>query len=248
MIKCDVIGCSAPSVGKGLCRKHYMRKFRHGTTENTRPHDWGSREKHPLYTMWCSIRRNRADTMCDGWRNDFWAFAHEVKAQPDGKRQQLERLDETNLLGPGNWYWRSFKKAPKERAAWREYMRQYSQSQRDANPDYYRNADLKRHYGVTLEWYNQKLADQDGKCAICKQPETLVIKGVVQRLAVDHCHKHGHVRGLLCSKCNRGLGLLNHDTGILRAGIAYLENHPATTTVSLTRCPEAGGESTRRHR
>lgn len=224
-LKCDVIGCAAPASVGGMCRKHYMRDWRHGSTESTRPNDWGGREKHPLYITWCSIRRYRAKTVCQEWINNFWAFAHEVKAQPDGKRQQLQRLNEQELLGPGNWYWRSFKAAPTERIAKKEYMREYSQKQRDANPDYYRNADLKRHYGVTLEWYNQKLAEQNGVCAICQQAESLVIRGTVQRLAVDHDHESGMVRGLLCSKCNQGIGCLKHDVGILKSGIDYLTHH-----------------------
>jgi hypothetical protein len=229
MNKCDVIKCTAPAAHKGLCHKHYMRKYRHGTTDATRPIDWGAREKHPLYTTWCSIRRNRPEELCEEWTKDFWSMVQEVKFQPEGQRQKLERMDETKTLGPGNWYWRSFKKSPTDRAKHKEYMREYSQKQRDANPDYFWAAELKRRYGTTIEWYNQKLVEQGGVCAMCKKPETLVIKGVLQRLAVDHCHEHGHVRGLLCSKCNRGIGLLNHDTGILRAGIEYLEKYPATT-------------------
>jgi hypothetical protein len=226
-IKCSVIGCSGPTVATGLCRKHYMRKSRHGSVEQTRPNDWGSREKHALYTTWCSIRRYRADVVCREWLADFWAFAHEVKAQPDGKRQQIERLDETALLGPGNWYWRSFKSAPADRAERAAYMREYSQKARDANPDYFKNADLKRTYGITLEWYNTKLAEQNGACAICLQPEKVEIRGKLLMLAVDHDHATGQVRGLLCSNCNRGIGHLDHDMARLQAAIHYLTHHSA---------------------
>ncbi len=225
-IKCDVIGCISPAQVRGLCRKHDMRVRRHGTTESTRPNDWGSREKHLLYTTWCSIRRYRKrEDLCDEWRDDFWAFAHEVKAQPEGARQRVERLDETKPLGPGNWYWREFRKAPEDRAQRAQYMREYNQRKRDVNPDYYKNADLKRTYGVTLEWYNQKLAEQGGNCAICKHPETTKIRGTVIRLAVDHCHDTGVARALLCKECNQAIGLMHHDPVRLAAAASYVTQY-----------------------
>ena len=54
---------------------------------------------------------------------------------------------------------------------------------------------------------------------ICKAPETLQNKN----LAVDHCHKTGKVRGLLCSKCNKGLGLFKDSKELLTTAIEYLE-------------------------
>src|SRR5436305_10303350 len=72
------------------------------------------------------------------------------------------------------------------------------------------NADLSHHYGVTAEWYEAKLAEQNGVCAICGKPEKMVIKGKAVRLAVDHDEQTGRVRGLLCTACNRGIGMLKH--------------------------------------
>lgn len=59
-----------------------------------------------------------------------------------------------------------------------------------------RKSDLKQ-YGLTLDSYTEMLQKQDSRCAICKEQKTLVI---------DHCHKTGKVRGLLCIGCNTGLG------------------------------------------
>ena len=44
-----------------------------------------------------------------------------------------------------------------------------------------------------------------------------------KRLAVDHCHKTGKIRGLLCTKCNIGLGYFNDDVILLKNSIRYLE-------------------------
>ena len=58
---------------------------------------------------------------------------------------------------------------------------------------------------------------QDGKCAICSNPQEN------RRLAVDHCHKTGKVRGLLCQGCNTGIGGLKDDTERIKKAIDYLK-------------------------
>ena len=76
-----------------------------------------------------------------------------------------------------------------------------------------------RHvYGITLEKYHQMLADQNYKCAICGQEDE--VEG--RKLAIDHCHTTGKVRGLLCGKCNRGLGLFYDNSKLLQNAILYL--------------------------
>jgi hypothetical protein len=85
-----------------------------------------------------------------------------------------------------------------------------------------RNRRLKHHYGIDSAWYEQQLEKQNGVCAICHKPENKTINGKLLRLAVDHCHDTGLVRGLLCQACNRGIGCFSHDTGVLQSAIAYL--------------------------
>lgn len=75
------------------------------------------------------------------------------------------------------------------------------------NPDATRDQHLRRRFGITLKDYERLLDMQDGVCAICGEPETVVGRGgVVLPLAVDHDHATGRVRGLLCLRCNRALG------------------------------------------
>lgn len=94
-------------------------------------------------------------------------------------------------------------------------MREYARSK----PDYQRRHDYMRRYGVTWEQYEQMLADQNGTCAIC--PRTSSGKG--RPLDVDHDHVTGKARGLLCSRCNRGISFFLDDPELLRSAIAYLE-------------------------
>ena len=60
-------------------------------------------------------------------------------------------------------------------------------------------------YGITVADYDRMLSEQDGKCGICKR-DTPSTNPRFQFFAVDHCHKSGKVRGLLCQKCNGTLG------------------------------------------
>lgn len=68
---------------------------------------------------------------------------------------------------------------------------------------------LKRKFDITLEEYNTMLTEQDGVCAICKAPPDTRWK----RLAVDHDHLTGKIRGLLCMTCNTMLGRLEARLG-----------------------------------
>jgi len=123
------------------------------------------------------------------------------------------------------------------RATIRELRRQYraartpeqheadKASAREYNKTYHPRADIKQRrrehhltnaYGITLEDYDALLATQGGVCVICHN-------GTDEPLHVDHDHTTGKVRGLLCSNCNTGIGLLKDDPVRLRAAADYLE-------------------------
>jgi hypothetical protein len=77
-------------------------------------------------------------------------------------------------------------------------------------------------YGIDSAWYAAQLVKQNGVCAICGKPENKTINGKLLKLAVDHCHDTGKVRGLLCQACNRGIGCFSHDIGILDKAKLFL--------------------------
>lgn len=74
-------------------------------------------------------------------------------------------------------------------------------------------------YDITHSQYLQMVKDQDNKCLICKTDGIALRAG---RLYVDHCHQTGIVRGLLCDKCNRGLGCFNDNPDLMAAALDYL--------------------------
>lgn len=93
---------------------------------------------------------------------------------------------------------------------------------RNTIPDYQRRSDLKFNFGISLEEYNKKLLEQQNKCRICKIDQTAIKKN----FAVDHNHVTNQIRGLLCSKCNMAIGLLNCDIDLqnLYNAIEYLKS------------------------
>ena len=69
-----------------------------------------------------------------------------------------------------------------------------------------------------MDDYNVMLKNQNGKCAICQIPQS----SLKYALCVDHCHETDRIRGLLCDKCNMGLGIFNDDVTILEEARKYL--------------------------
>lgn len=85
---------------------------------------------------------------------------------------------------------------------------------------------LKNTYGLTREGYESLLRQQNGVCAICNKPETAKTNhGHLRNLSVDHSHKTGKVRALLCSVCNRALGYVKEDLKILSNMRDYIIKH-----------------------
>jgi len=86
-----------------------------------------------------------------------------------------------------------------------------------------RRKGLKYRYNLSLKDYQSLLKSQNGVCAICGRAETRKNRyGGTCQLHIDHDHKTKKVRGLLCSKCNAGLGLFNDDIKLLKRAIKYL--------------------------
>lgn len=100
----------------------------------------------------------------------------------------------------------------KNRSKINEYKRKYYAINKDKN----RNGRLKQDYGITLQEYNELCKKQSNICPICLMKQELLV--------VDHDHKTGKVRGLLCSSCNKALGFLKDNTGLLERAIGYLKS------------------------
>lgn len=105
---------------------------------------------------------------------------------------------------------------------------------------------MTRRFLVTEEQYQQMHDAQEGRCAICGDEETMVRNGRALPLAVDHDHANGLVRGLLCHRCNCGLGYFRDDPDRLRGAQEYLTRYSLKLSAF---CSERGvGERSPHHR
>jgi len=77
-----------------------------------------------------------------------------------------------------------------------------------------RDYHFRSNYGMSVEEYNAIVMAQEHKCAICER---------TKKLYVDHCHKTGKVRQLLCHSCNVAIGLLQEDPNVMLKAIEYLK-------------------------
>lgn len=125
-----------------------------------------------------------------------------------------------NLAAKKRWYERNRRRAIDRTIAWqRENPEKYRAKQRAyraAHPDMDRAGHLKRKFGLRPEDYARMLSEQLGGCAICGSSARAL------NLHVDHNHDTGAVRGLLCQRCNHGIGLLREVPELLHRAAEYL--------------------------
>jgi hypothetical protein len=109
----------------------------------------------------------------------------------------------------------------------REYSKEYSKTPQhkaykqkyEKTPKYKRtkrNQYLRNMFGISIEEYDNMFSKQNGVCAICLKPQNH------KKLAVDHNHISGTIRGLLCDACNRGLGQFKDNSETLKRASEYL--------------------------
>ncbi len=112
-----------------------------------------------------------------------------------------------------------------DKVALRRYYKKYPKRPKfltlEQQREHNKNTKLKYRYGITQKEYNKLFYKQKGCCAICGKHQS----EFKRRLAVDHNHLTKEVRGLLCTLCNQGIGMLNVDenTLLLYRAIDYLE-------------------------
>lgn len=114
------------------------------------------------------------------------------------------------------WYDANIDKIKAKHIEYKEYRKAYYH-----RPDRKREYNLRRierEFGISREEYILLEEKQKGLCAICGKEERN------KNLSVDHCHETNKVRGLLCTNCNRAIGLLKDNVQILKNAIKYLKN------------------------
>ena len=92
------------------------------------------------------------------------------------------------------------------------------------SPERIRDLYYKRTYGISLETFNLIFIKQKGQCPICTKQLSLEHLSA-DRAVVDHDHTDGHVRGIICNECNRGLGYFRDSVTALQNATKYLEEN-----------------------
>jgi hypothetical protein len=112
--------------------------------------------------------------------------------------------------------WPSYRS--KQRGKYKKQIKNYNKQYSSSHRDYYKNIDLKRRYGITLDGWNILYNNQLGCCAVCGE----YIDKTTTRICVDHDHATGKIRGLLCKNCNLMLGYAKDNILILDQAKEYL--------------------------
>lgn len=120
---------------------------------------------------------------------------------------------------------KEYHKAYYKKDNYKEYWKKYYKENKEKLIKKGRVNKLKNKYGLTIKDYNNMLKQQGGVCAICRKKEKDKRNDKIKNLAVDHNHKTGKVRGLLCAECNKSIGYSNEDISILQKCIKYLKKH-----------------------
>lgn len=161
--------------------------------------------------------RKQTMSAADKERLRRWAESH-----PDETKESLR-------VRKQRWYQKhrsehaAYKRAWRNRPGVKERLKAYMQEWRDKNRVRVRKQNflsrMRLLYGITGEKYDALLASQGGVCGVCGGPPGK------KMYAVDHDHKTGKVRGVLCEKCNRGLGLIGDTVESAERLLAYLQKH-----------------------
>ncbi len=100
-----------------------------------------------------------------------------------------------------------------------QYAKEWNKASPTKRVRYNFTSNLNFRYGISADQFNDLLKKQKGVCAICGKRE---MRRRSKRLSVDHCHKSQKIRGLLCYRCNIGLGIFKDSPDLLRRAAKYV--------------------------
>ena len=146
-------------------------------------------------------------------------YIEKLKKDPEKYQKYLEKEKERSRRKR-----EKIKKNPEKKQKYNNYQKNYANKNKEKIKNYpsrssetWKKRNLARRYNLSLEEYEEIVSLQKQKCLLC-EIET-------EKLAVDHCHQTGKVRGLLCHNCNTSICLLKEDIKTLFKIIEYLQKH-----------------------
>lgn len=194
---CSVLNCGRKVKARGLCPSHYARAFRGVTVEV--PLRQKDMNPPPICTIEGCANPTKANGLC---------ATHYMRKLRHGHTKEIART-------------RPWKQCTVENCGNQFYAKGM------CHQHYIRAKGLEKKFGTTLQAIQEMEAAQGSKCAICLQTQMRIgwLSGKPDAMAVDHDHKTGKIRGLLCDTCNRAIGMLKDNPDIMRAAASYIERH-----------------------
>lgn len=205
---CVIDGCAKKAIGRGWCSTHYSRWQRKGDPLAPSRLDWVECSEAECEKRASS--QGRCLTCHRRWR---YRTDEAYRAKRNTANRRWNEAHMATLLRVG-----------------RERHSRLSDEVRRTRSDRVRDGHLRRKYGITSADYEALHDAQGGVCGICKLPEMFddPKSGRPRLLSVDHCAETGAVRGLLCFRCNRGIGQFRDDAALLTSAAAYLQTPPTS--------------------
>jgi hypothetical protein len=146
--------------------------------------------------------------------NRKWVLNNKEKVRKIKERYRIshrEKLRESGRIYARNRRFKDPEKCRKKRRIWRKN-----------NPNKVKNEKLKQKFNLNLEDYNLIIKKQKNRCGICNQKFELNDPNNLKYPCVDHCHKSKKIRGILCRKCNTGIGGFNDNKHLLKRALNWL--------------------------
>lgn len=168
---------------------------------------------------------------------EYYAKNREVLLQKQRERSKRNYAEKPDVYAKRTKAWREENKErmaelsrmnyEKNKERIREYSKAYYLANKSAALSQSRARKLKM-YGMTEDCYAEMAASQNHSCLICGIHQLSASKAM--KLYVDHCHSTGIVRGLLCQKCNAGLGMFKDNPLLLQKAMEYLSRSSSGAT------------------
>lgn len=202
---CSVLGCGRPHKSRGYCASHYQVWKRGGlVTQEIKARDRTPHEH-------CSEEDCRQPVKAAGLCKMH--YQRKLRHGHTKTTRRTKPQKKCTVEGCDSWL--------------------YAKGM--CNAHYLRFRVLPKKYGITMAQANEMLKEQGGVCAACggAQLQREAASGRLTDFDVDHNHSTGDVRGLLCSNCNRGIGLLADDIKIVASVAIYLAKHSPDPVATL---------------
>ena len=140
---------------------------------------------------------------------------------PEYQKQYCIDNKEKKKKARQEWYKANQERVDNKSKQWRkdnpDKMLGYTKKYNKSSTEKRRRSTIKYRYGLSYEDWQKIWDNQNGQCIICEKPFISPSDA-----CVDHNHKTGEVRGLLCHRCNCGIGYLNDDPKIMAKAIEYV--------------------------